>query len=514
MRPFAPTTFAMIASAFLLAGPRAPAQSWSGYGRDPQHRAISSVQSHAPQEIRWATPVDLAPPYDGNGNLLIHYGSPIITGRNTVLVTVKTTAAGAFRIEARRGVDGGLLYTLPTDYTIPPSNWFPSLGSTLTPKDAKLVVPAAGGTVLVKAFPDKGLGAVTRVAFFGIDNYNASKAEFDASIKICTPITSDRLGNLYFGYVSDGAVLPGYPNGIRSGLARISNTGVGTFIAAGDAANDQAMLKVSYGCAPALTNDNASVYVSVNNRSFGNQGSGVGYLLKLNSTTLAHQARVRLKDVTTPATDARLSDNGTSSPTVGPDGDVYYGVLEANFPANHARGWMLHFSGDLATSKTPGAFGWDDTASIVPRDLVPSYTGGSSYLILTKYNNYGGFAGGDGINKLAILDPNATMTDPISGSTVMKEVFTIAGPTPDPNVPGGVREWCINTAAIDPITRSAIVNCEDGILYRWDLTNNTLSASVLLAPPTGEAYTPTVIGPDGAVYAINNAVLNCCVSGP
>jgi len=35
-----------------------------------------------------------------------------------------------------------------------------------------------------------------------------------------------------------------------------------------------------------------------------------------------------------------------------------------------------------------------------------------------------------------------------------------------------------------------------------------------LAPPTGEAYTSTAIGPDGAVYAINNAVLFCCAISP
>jgi hypothetical protein len=28
-----------------------------------------------------------------------------------------------------------------------------------------------------------------------------------------------------------------------------------------------------------------------------------------------------------------------------------------------------------------------------------------------------------------------------------------------------------------------------------------------LSPGVGEAYTPTVIGPDGTVYAINDAVL-------
>jgi hypothetical protein len=40
--------------------------------------------------------------------------------------------------------------------------------------------------------------------------------------------------------------------------------------------------------------------------------------------------------------------------------------------------------------------------------------------------------GGDGINKLAVLDPHAPMLDRISGATVMSEVLTVAGPTPDP----------------------------------------------------------------------------------
>ncbi len=40
-----------------------------------------------------------------------------------------------------------------------------------------------------------------------------------------------------------------------------------------------------------------------------------------------------------------------------------------------------------------------------------------------------------------------------------------------------------------------------GIWRRTKLTRINLN------PPIGEAYTPTEIGPDGTVYAINNATL-------
>ena len=70
-----------------------------------------------------------------------------------------------------------------------------------------------------------------------------------------------------------------------------------------------------------------------------------------------------------------------------------------------------------------------------------------------------------------------------------------------------MREWCVNTSAVDSIGHSAMVNNEDGKIYRWNLDNNTLSESVTLTAGTSEAYTPTVIGPDGTVYAINAATL-------
>jgi hypothetical protein len=52
-----------------------------------------------------------------------------------------------------------------------------------------------------------------------------------------------------------------------------------------------------------------------------------------------------------------------------------------------------------------------------------------------------------------------------------------------------------------------LVTSEDGILHRWNLGTNTFSEKIRLANEIGEAYTPTVIGPDGAVYAINNTML-------
>ena len=130
---------------------------------------------------------------------------------------------------------------------------------------------------------------------------------------------------------------------------------------------------------------------------------------------------------------------------------------------------------------------------------------------MTKYNNYAGI-GGDGINKVAVLDPDDSQTDPQTGRTVMKEVLTIAGPTPDPenitlSTPNAVREWCINTAVVDPLTDSILVNNEDGVLYRWNLATNTFTQQYRLTSGLGEAYTPTLIGPDGTVYAINDARL-------
>jgi len=486
----------------------AHAQSWNSYGRNPQHDALASGPSQLPLVIRWSTPVDLDPQYAGNGVLYIHYGSPVITAQNNVLIPVKTGAEGGFQVIAIHAATGKQYASWTTDYVLPTHNWTPPLGITLTPDGKYVAIPGAGGTVWLRSSPNAANGPASRLAFYGIVNYNLNPQAFSNAIQICTPITADSSDTLYFGYISSGAGLPGYPNGIPSGLARVPVSGSPTFVSAQTLAQDANVQQVVYNCAPALTADGSKLYIALSQGSFAS-----GYLCVVNSQNLKPINQVALMDPRNAQTPASLPDDGTASPTIGPDGDVYFGVLENNLGSNNARGWLLHFNASLTVTKTPGAFGWDDSASIVPRNLVPSYKGPSTYLVLTKYNNYAGVGTGNGLNKVAVLDPNVTMADPITGATVMNEVLTVLGPTANANLQG-VDEWCINSAAVDPVNKCAIINSEDGHVYRWSFATNTLSRGLQLAPPTGEAYTSTAIGPDGAVYAINNAVLFCCAISP
>ena len=481
---------------------------WSGYGHDAQHDAIAPVASQPLNRILWQTPVDLNPQYSGS-ELFIHYGSPAITRSNTVIVPVKTGALGGFEVEALAGATGATNWTQTTDYILPPHGWTPSFSPVLTPKN-RLYFPGAGGTVYYCDTPDttNSSPVIGQIAFYGLTNYTANVNTYSNNVFIDTPITSDRYGNIFFGFQVTGST----PLNLQGGLARIDFNGNGTWISASNAAGDAAIKKVSQNCAPALSNDHRTLYVAVNSSAGWSDFGDYGYLVALDSRTLTPLASVLLKDVKT-TNNAFVPDDGTASPTVGPDGDVYYGVLENPPFSNNDRGWLLHFNSTLTQTKIPGAFGWDDTASVVPASMVPSYHGSSSYLLMTKYNNYADPGlGGDGVNKIAILDPQNSETDPVSGATTMNEALTIAGPTPDDDLrnaqhPNAVHEWCINSAAVDPATKSVLANNEDGRLYRWDLTSNTLSQTNILTTGLGEAYTPTIVGVDGIVYAINNAIL-------
>jgi hypothetical protein len=415
---------AIVAVAAILPS-TARAQYWTSYGGNAQHSGVVAGPSQYPQAIKWSTPVDKDPQYsNGNtGALYTHYGSPAITSKNTVLVPVKLQAGGSFEVNAFLGGTGKKLWTFATDYVLPSHDWIPPMGITLMSGGTAVAIPGAGGSVWIRSKPDSATGTATRMSFVDLTSYTSNETLFNNAIQISTPITSDSQGNLYYGYVSSGLALPGYPNGIPSGLARISIGGSGSYVAATSLSGDSSSEKVVYNCAPALSADGSSVYVAVNASNYSS-----GYLCQASAATLSPMNHIALADPH--GGKAVLPDDGTASPTVGPDGDVYFGVLENGFPtAHHDRGWLLHYDSTLKTTKIPGSFGWDDSAAIVPSKLVASYTGTSSYLVLTKYNDYSNPGiGGTGLNKVAVLDPDASQADPIIPSvSVMKEIITVVG---------------------------------------------------------------------------------------
>jgi len=488
-----PLSIALLLLAF--AAPRAEA-AWSMHAGNAQHTAISAVPTQPLQEIHWQMPVDLQPQYSGT-NLLIHYGSPLVTEGNTVIVPVKVGVADTFRVEARNGTYGQLLWQLDTDYQMPPHGWTPSVGPALA-RPGRVYFPGAGGTLLwTDALDTNAPHTATRVAFYGNGAYAKMPAAFNASLRINTPLTSDSKGTVYFGFIA----LTANPLNIQSGIAAVDSTGAGRYVSVTTATSGAASNTVM-NCAPALSRDEQTLYIACRGG-----GSAPIYLLALATSDLSTQHSRLLIDPLT-ANQAVLSSNGTATPMVAPDDRVYMGVLESPLGANAFRGWMLQFDATLNPSGVPGAFGWDHTPSIVPTSAIPGYSGPSPYLLMTKYNFYAGL-GGNGENKIAVLDPGASQVDSFSGATVMQELRTILDPTPDPGTgfPNAVREWCINTAVVDTFTHSVLAGAEDGKLYRWDVATNTFSQQIVLTPGLGEAYTPTLSGPDGQVYAINNATL-------
>lgn len=486
---------------------------WQSYAGNPQHTGVSPVPAQSLRSILWSTPVDLQPQYSGT-NLFAHYGSPVCTKNNTVVYPVKLGKFNDYRLEARRGSDGTLLWQKDLDYKLPDPNkagysWTLPMGPAMT-FDGKLVIPGAGGTILVRSNPDSANGTYTRLCFYGLSNYTSDITSYNNTVFIVTPLTVDSTGAVYFGYVVTGST----PTGLRNGWARVDLNGNAASIATVDALNTlysntgwttgtgQTLLSA----APALSNDESLVYVVGMTSPYSADHASILALDRDSLAVLGGHALKTPPNATSGAVrDAYPHPDGTACPMVGPDGDVYIGTW---LDDNGYRGYMLHFDSTLGTVKPAGAFGWDDTPSVIPKSMVPSYHGTSEYLIMTKYNNYAG-AGehGDGLNKLGILDPNATQVDAY-GRTVMKEVLTVIGPTPDPDHGAkAVREWCINTAAVDVANKSVIVNCEDGTAYRWNLVTNTLSEKVPLTTGIGEAYTSTIIGADGISYAISNVVL-------
>src|SRR5450755_233425 len=173
--------------------------AWLTHSHDEQHTALSTVQSQPLAAIRWHVPVDLAPP---QGEIFIHYGSPLVTAANTVIVPVKT-GNNSFRVEAHNGATGKRLWLHNTGWQAPGAEFVPGMGPTIS--GSQLFIPDLAGAVMVRQNPDLAKGAITRLYFYGAKNYRKNPTAYQQNVQINTPLSTDASGNVYFGFIVLGS---------------------------------------------------------------------------------------------------------------------------------------------------------------------------------------------------------------------------------------------------------------------------------------------------------------------
>jgi len=204
---------------------------------------------------------------------------------------------------------------------------------------------------------------------------------------------------------------------------------------------------------------------------------------------------------------ARVIDDTSSSPTVAPDGSIFYGAYTGY---NFAQGHLLHFS---ANGDFLGAFGfgWDSTPAIFPH--------GNTYSVVIKNNHY---AGGSycvdpnwcpaARTSVELLGPESyfvTQLDPSLNIEWSFQNTNTQSCTTNPNGsvtcvsdhPNGF-EWCVNAPTLDA-NGTVYANSEDGNLYAIP-QGGTGVTRIFQQLAIGAAYTPVSIGGDGRIYSQND----------
>ena len=191
-----------------------------------------------------------------------------------------------------------------------------------------------------------------------------------------------------------------------------------------------------------------------------------------------------------------MTDLGTSSPVVAPDGSIFYG---AQTIYNGRRGHLFRFTAEGTLAGVYG-YGWDITPAIDPHD--------GTFSVLVKDYTYGTDANGVVTGPFYIRQLSAdlssvewTFQSTNTESCRRNPAGTLTCVSDHPN---GF-EWCINAPAVDAVG-NVYANSEDGRLYvigQGGIEIGSLFTNLAL----GAAYTPLAIGPDGLIYTQNDGHL-------
>ena len=197
--PLARLATFVISAILYVSGEHAHAQPPTFAGT-AQHTAQYFPAAQHLNRVLWSTPIDL-----NNSGAMAHYGAPLISPTNTVLVPVRIT--NGFKVNVFEGATGRMKYTLATDYILPTHGWVPAYQPVLStpPSGARLYYAGAGGTVYHINDPDSDSpGAPVQECFYtNLTAYSTNSAGsngFNNTIFINTPLTADSNGVIFFGF--------------------------------------------------------------------------------------------------------------------------------------------------------------------------------------------------------------------------------------------------------------------------------------------------------------------------
>ena len=508
---------------------------WPTFGRDNQHTSSSPVGAQRMERERFS--VDLS----DCSSFQQHFGAPLITANNIVVIPIHGASCSRGQHVMRAyDVSGNVIWSMNSDFLHPPklagAGWVPQYQPVLFGEPGptqRVYFAGPGGTIRWRDNLDQPSPITSGIVrYMGAQQYQDFEQQYIDTHFVNSGLMVHDGALFYSVRIRSRLEYPNLPQGSFSILVRVDvPTHSAAIVRDGPfIGGDNRFQRFPNQFTPAVSNDGLLVYWTVSNDS----SNGPVRIVALNTTDLSVVHRAEVRDPRDSNRYMWLMEDSTAAPTIGPDGDVFLGLLGPNIRGQtRYSGWLLHWNRELNQVKTPGGFGWDDTATIVPSFSVPQYTGRSSYLLFLKFNDYLDREGGKGLHRLVIMDPNDETERDAKGSLtaqgqeifVMRDVLSILAPEPKeplqcriPSQPTNCFqprfEWCVNQGVFDRTTSSVFANNEDSYQYRWHLPTNTLAERFFMDTPQIEAYTPTSIGPDGAVYAINKGRMAVLEANP
>jgi hypothetical protein len=550
----------------IAAGPPA---DWPQWGRDPQHSSEVGFTGQNLNRIIEDVVYDpfvAQEMAENGGNLLVHYQVPLIDGNDVYMefksgnfTHIETWETQDWQEKRLSWQNGQLVevWTHTSDWKPVPFAsrssfngpfWEPVYHPVLA--GDFIYVPAAGGTV---AKLNKSNGTVAA----SINPFGATK---DMNTFVAGPLSADKNGNVYYNAIKLSSGRPWDDNVVDSWLVKIapnntsSKVSFATLTPNAPTATDPCKISFStsqlpwppspnavptttpcgsqrpgINVAPAIAPDgtiytvsrghfvtrynfliavNSNLTLKWNASLRGRLNDGCGVLLPIGGPGGCRAgATLGVDPEVNESGPGRVLDDGSSSPTVAPDGSVIFGAYTRY---NWAQGHSMKFS---SSGQFQGAyeFGWDITPGIYSHD--------GTYSIVIKDNHYGEVGSYCSVEAICPSDRTAThpnypeeyfitqLNSAMGVDWKFKNTNTLScsrdanGNVTCVNDHPNSFEWCVNAMAID---RNGVVysNSEDGNLFAIN-QGGTLKQKIFQQLAVGAAYTPASIGRDGKIYSQN-----------